>query len=112
MDLSLDEPLDRTGRPVEPQVPLDKVYIQIQATEAERQRARREEEARRLREKVRHLVVAGGLRPENIGAAIREVGPDAVDVSTGVESAPGKKDRAKLTSLFAAVEAARPEVVR
>jgi phosphoribosylanthranilate isomerase len=68
--------------------------------------------ARRLREKVPRLVVAGGLRPENIEAAIRDVGPDAVDVSTGVESAPGKKDRAKLTALFAAVEAAQPEVVR
>ena len=68
--------------------------------------------ARRLREKVSHLVVAGGLRPNNVAAAIRDVGPDAIDVSTGVESAPGKKDRAKLASLFAAVEAAQPAVAR
>ncbi len=68
--------------------------------------------ARRLRGAVDHLVLAGGLRPDNVEAAIREVGPDAVDVSTGAESAPGKKDREKLTSFFAAVESAQAEAVR
>lgn len=42
------------------------------------------------------FVLAGGLRPENVGEVIRLVGPDAVDVSSGVESAPGRKDAERL----------------
>jgi phosphoribosylanthranilate isomerase len=38
------------------------------------------------------LVLAGGLNPENVEAAIIQVGPDAVDVASGVESQPGSKD--------------------
>jgi phosphoribosylanthranilate isomerase len=44
--------------------------------------------------------LAGGLSPENVAAAISLVRPDAIDVSSGVESAPGVKDHQKLRTLF------------
>ncbi len=49
------------------------------------------------------IVLAGGLTPENVGQAIREVRPFAVDVASGVESAPGRKDSEKMRAFFAAV---------
>jgi phosphoribosylanthranilate isomerase len=49
------------------------------------------------------IILAGGLNPQNVGRAIREVRPFAVDVASGVESAPGQKDPGLLRAFFAAV---------
>jgi phosphoribosylanthranilate isomerase len=54
------------------------------------------------------LVLAGGLGPENVGAAIAQVRPWAVDVASGVEAAPGVKDRSKLAAFVAAVRGVLP----
>ena len=49
------------------------------------------------------IILAGGLTSENVSRAIREARPYAVDVASGVESSPGKKDPAKLRAFFAEV---------
>lgn len=55
------------------------------------------------------ILLAGGLTPENVGEAIAAVRPDAVDVASGVESRPGKKDPSKLRAFFAEVARANRE---
>jgi len=54
----------------------------------------------RYREKLRYFVLSGGLTPANVGEAIRMLSPYAVDVSTGVESSPGKKDKCKVEAFI------------
>jgi phosphoribosylanthranilate isomerase len=45
-------------------------------------------------------ILAGGLRPDNVAAAIEIVHPFAVDVASGVEAEPGRKDHAAMTAFF------------
>lgn len=49
------------------------------------------------------LMLAGGLTPDNVAGIVQMVRPFAVDVSSGVESSPGKKDRGKLQALVRVV---------
>jgi indole-3-glycerol phosphate synthase/phosphoribosylanthranilate isomerase len=63
----------------------------------------------------RPLWIAGGITPENAAGIIRRFSPELIDLSSGVESAPGTKDRERIRALFDAIdniEATQGTVIR
>jgi phosphoribosylanthranilate isomerase len=63
-------------------------------------------ELARLHPRTPPVILSGGLTPDNVGGAIAAAGPYAVDSASGTEAEPGRKDPAKVTAFFRAVEAA------
>jgi phosphoribosylanthranilate isomerase len=60
----------------------------------------------------RRAILSGGLRPENVSAAMSAVKPFGIDVSSGVEDAPGIKNHERLQALFEAIHAANSDPAR
>ncbi len=59
----------------------------------------------------RRIILAGGLNPENVAGAIDRINPWGVDVSTGVEASPGRKDAVKVMRFVNAAKAAGPDAL-
>jgi len=57
------------------------------------------------------IILAGGLNPANVAQALETARPAAVDVASGVEAAPGKKDPEKLRAFFKAINAVGGEAI-
>ena len=63
-------------------------------------------ELARLHQSTPPVILSGGLTPDNVGEAIAATDPFAVDSASGTEAEPGRKDPAKVTAFFQAVDAA------
>jgi phosphoribosylanthranilate isomerase len=62
--------------------------------------------------RTRRVILSGGLNPDNVAPATQSVQPYAIDVSSGVESAPGVKDPDRMRALFAALHDATAEKLK
>lgn len=54
------------------------------------------------------VVLAGGLKPDNVATAVRTLAPDVVDVSSGIEASPGVKDVRLMRAFYSAATGVRP----
>lgn len=62
--------------------------------------------AREARRFNRPIILAGGLSPENVGQALETAAPFGIDISSGIEISPGRKDLQRMVELFTAVREA------